>query len=92
MSSIEILIKYYEVFRRWKEEGKTDLKIATIFSWESNEEDNNKDKHSREKLDEFIEDYNKEYGTNFSTKDKGFDNYYKSISKRVKDKEVNVFM
>ncbi|WP_430928376.1 type I restriction endonuclease subunit R [Polaribacter marinivivus] len=37
----EILIKYYAIFKRLKQEGKHNLKIATIFSYGVNEEDEN---------------------------------------------------
>ncbi|MFC4269299.1 type I restriction endonuclease subunit R [Polaribacter marinivivus] len=48
--------------------------------------------HSREKLDVFIEDYNKMYNTSFSTKDSvQFENYFKDISKRLKDREKKTF-
>jgi type I restriction enzyme, R subunit len=44
--------------------------------------------HSREKLEEFIEDYNGMYGTSFSTRDsQQYENYFKDISKRIKDRE-----
>jgi type I restriction enzyme, R subunit len=33
VSSIETLIKYYDIFQKKKEEGKHNLKIATIFSY-----------------------------------------------------------
>ena len=33
VSSIEILTKYYELFKERKHEGKHDLRIATIFSY-----------------------------------------------------------
>ena len=39
VSSIDTLTKYYEIFKRKKEEGLHDLKIATIFSYNANEED-----------------------------------------------------
>ena len=48
--------------------------------------------HTREKLDEFIADYNNMFKTSFSTKDsKQFENYYKDISKRFKDREKEGF-
>jgi len=47
-----------------------------------------KTSHTREKLDEFIEDYNKMFHTAFSTRDsKQFENYFKDISKRLKERE-----
>lgn len=39
VSSVETLIKYYDIFQRKKEEGKHNLRIATIFSYASNEDD-----------------------------------------------------
>lgn len=39
VNSIPTLIKYYEILQRKKEEGKHNLKIATVFSYGSNEDD-----------------------------------------------------
>jgi type I restriction enzyme R subunit len=39
VGSVETLIKYYDIFKRKKEEGKHNLRIATIFSYAANEED-----------------------------------------------------
>lgn len=85
VSSVDVLIKYYELFAKRKAEGKHKLKVATIFSYTSNEEDKDADgildeggeiiggeggnPHTREKLDGFISDYNGMFATNFSTKD-----------------------
>ena len=85
VNSVETLIKYYELFRDRKNAGLHDLRIATIFSYGTNEDDkdangiiddisldiaeNEINTHSRDKLDEFIGDYNTMYGTAFSTKD-----------------------
>lgn len=114
VSNIDTLIKYYDIFKRKKEEGLHDLRIATIFSYGTNEDDEDaqdnlpatnepmrqaaepasqyKTSHSREKLDEYIVDYNKMYGTSFSTKDsQQFENYFKDISKRLKEREKTNF-
>lgn len=49
--------------------------------------------HSREKLDEYIEDYNKMFGSNFSTKDSvSFYNYYNDISKKVKERKIDILL
>ena len=85
VSSVDVLIKYYELFAKRKAEGKHKLKVATIFSYTSNEEDKDADgildeggeiiggeggnPHTRAKLDGFISDYNGMFGTNYSTKD-----------------------
>jgi len=39
VSSIDTLIKYYDIFKRKKEAGGHNLRIATIFSYGANEED-----------------------------------------------------
>lgn len=108
VSSVDMLIKYYESFKS----KKHNLKIATIFSYGTNEDDKDAtgminldesdgshideehiNKHSREKLDEFISDYNKMFGTKYSTKDsQNFYNYYNNISKRVKLKEIDLLL
>lgn len=38
VSSIEVLQKYYDLFQKKKEEGKHNLKVATIFSYGANED------------------------------------------------------
>ncbi|KLN62180.1 deoxyribonuclease HsdR [Kiloniella spongiae] len=85
VSNIKTLLSYYELFKAKKDAGEHDLKVATIFSYQANEEDTDADgmgtgddmpedgapvnKHSRERLDECIDDYNAMFGTNYSTKD-----------------------
>jgi type I restriction enzyme, R subunit len=113
VSGVKTLIKYYDILQRKKEEGKHNLKIATIFSYVANEDDADANgfipeelsvveepralygmhQHSREKLDEFIEDYNKMFGSNFSTKDsQSFYNYYNDISKKVKERKIDILL
>lgn len=49
--------------------------------------------HSREKLDEYIQDYNQLFSTSYSTKDSTlFYNYYKDISLRVKNGEIDLLL
>jgi type I restriction enzyme R subunit len=51
-----------------------------------------KSSHTRDKLEEYIGDYNKMYNTSFSTKDsQQFENYFKDISKRLKEREKVTF-
>lgn len=108
VSNVQSLISYYELFKAKKAAGQHNLKIATIFSYQANEEDADADgigddvmpddgkpvnKHSREKLDEYIVDYNDMFGTNYSTKDsKLFYAFYKDIGKRVKRREVDILL
>lgn len=49
--------------------------------------------HSREKLEEFIGDYNQLFGDNFTTKDsQSFYNYYNDISKKVKERKIDILV
>ena len=112
-SSVATLIKYYDLFKQKKEEGKHNLNIATIFSYTANEDDADANgflpeevsvveepqalyglhAHSREKLDEYIEDYNKLFDTKFSTRDsESFYNYYNDISKKVKERKIDILL
>ena len=112
VSSIKNLIKYYDIFKRKKEAGEHDLRIAAIFTFGMNEDDEDandllaeddfpmaaepevqyKPSHSRDKLEEYIRDYNKQFDTAFSTKDgQQFENYFKDISKRLKEREKDTF-
>lgn len=101
VSSIEVLKKYYTLFKKKK---KDDFKIATIFTYHANEEESSDmldvdvfagegtpgNKHSRDFLEDCIKDYNKLYSTNFST-DRFYD-YYKDLQKRIKNKEVDLVL
>lgn len=82
VSSIEALIKYYDIFGQIKH----DLNISGIFSFGQNEESEGKDEHSRDALERIIKNYNEMYNTNFSTDT--FSAYHKDISDRVKGKKT----
>ena len=113
VSSVDTLIKYYDIFEEKKEAGKHNLRIATIFSYTNNEDGADADgfipeelsvveepaalyglhMHNREKLDEYIGHYNQLFGTKFSTKDsESFYNYYNDISKKVKNREIDILL
>lgn len=113
VSSVDTLIKYYDLFQRKKEDGKHNLRVATIFSYAANEEDADANgflpeelsvvdepkalyglaKHSREKLDDYIVHYNRMFETKFSTKDsESFYNYYNDISKKVKERKIDLLL
>ncbi len=101
VSSIEVLKKYYVLFKKKKAK---DFKIATIFTYHANEDDTSDmldvdvfagegtpgNKHSRDFLEDCIKDYNKLFATNFST-DK-FYNYYRDLQQRIKNKEVDLVL
>jgi type I restriction enzyme, R subunit len=113
VSSVDTLIKYFDLFQKKKENGQHNLRIATIFSYASNEDDADANgfipeevsvveepkalyglnKHSRDKLEEFIGYYNVMYDTKFSTKDsETFYNYYNDISKKVKERQIDILL
>ncbi len=98
-SNIEALKKYYQAFK----EEKHDLKIATIFSYSANEDfealedENNEsacqlDKSSRDFLEGAIADYNGMFQTSFDTSDQKFQNYYKDLSQKMKEREIDLLM
>lgn len=49
--------------------------------------------HKRDKLESYIEHYNEMFGSNFSTKDsQSFYNYYNDISKKVKERKIDILL
>lgn len=113
VSSTDMLVKYYDSFKRKKQSGEHKLKVATIFSYVANEEDADANgtipeevsvveespalyglhQHKRDKLESYIGDYNAMFGSNFSTKDsQSFYNYYNDISKKVKERKIDILL
>ena len=104
VSSIPVAKKYYLEFKKQLEEKNKNLTIATIFSYSANEEENtdnlddesfdteNLDLGSREFLEEAISNYNKKFGTNFDTSSDGFQLYYEDLSKRTKNKAIDILI
>ena len=108
VNSVDTLIKYYNLFRKLKNEGKHNLTIATIFSYTANEDEKNHNgieeedfdftnakvnPHTRDVLEEYIQEYNQTFNTKYSTKDSIlFYNYYKDIANRVRSKEIDILL
>ena len=104
VSSIPMAMKYYEEFKAQLASRHKDLTIATIFSYSANEDDpedalpdeefeNDKlDKTSRDFLESAIADYNTAFSTNYDTSSDKFQNYYKDLSQRVKDREIDLLI
>lgn len=106
VSSVEAAKLYYNEFKRQMEENPSKrLKIATIFSYGANEEvddsllveENSEDtssldKSSRDFLESAIDDYNKMFNTNYDTSSDKFQNYYKDVSLRMKNKEIDILI
>lgn len=106
VSSIDMAKLYYIEFQKQMKDLPSDqkLKIATIFSYAANEEepdgtlDENPedttrlDTTSREFLENAIKDYNKMFGTSYDTSADKFQNYYKDVSQKVKNKEIDLLI
>jgi type I restriction enzyme R subunit len=108
VSSIDVAKQYYAEFKKQQAEVPelARLKVATIFSYGANEaddeldgiEDENSDstegldKTSRDFLDGAIDDYNKMFGTNYDTSSDKFQNYYKDVSLRMKNREIDLLI
>ncbi len=104
VSSIPVAMKYYNEFKRQLEERHKKLNIATIFSFSANEDDpedglleegfdtDSLDQSSRDFLDSAISDYNKTFNTNFDTSSDKFQNYYKDLSMKMKNREIDLLI
>lgn len=105
VSSIPMCKKYYLEFKKQLAENHRALTVATIFSYTANEEDpvdgiladegfdtDALDQSSRDFLEMAIDDYNSIFKTNYDTSGKGFEDYYKDVSKRVKDREIDLLI
>lgn len=88
VSSIPVLNKYYKLFK----ERDHDLNIATIYSYTENEEWE-EGNLPRDNLENYIQDFNEMFGTNHSTKNfNGFDQYYVDVSKKSKEKKIDILL
>ena len=104
VQSIPMAKLYYKEIQKQLVEKQKDLKIATIFSFSPNEEDpqtglieesfdtNSLDQSSRDFLEGAIGDYNQMFGTTYDTSSDKFENYYKDLSRRVKNREVDLLI
>lgn len=107
VSSIPFAKLYYEEFRKQMAENPLQkLKIATIFSFGMNGDDNSDDgvfdenpedtsrldKSDRDFLESAIDDYNKMFDTSYDTSSDKFQNYYKDVSMRMKNREIDLLI
>lgn len=105
VASIPMAKAYYNEFKRQQAEfpEAQRLKIATIYSYGANEEEvdgilaeenpestTQLDQQSRDFLEGAIQDYNKMFSTNYDTSSDKFQNYYKNLSLRMKNREVDL--
>ncbi|WP_019635144.1 type I restriction endonuclease subunit R [Paenibacillus fonticola] len=105
VSSVDAAKFYYETLNNLQQESSKPLKIATIFSFAANEEQNAigeildetfepsaMDSSAKEFLSSAIKDYNAMFKTNYGVESKEFQNYYRDLAKRVKDKEIDLLI
>lgn len=106
VASVPMAKLYYNEFKKQMEADPTKkLRIATIFSYAANEEVDDSlldeenpestaglDQSSRDFLEMAINDYNKLFNTNYSTDNDGFQSYYKDLSLRMKNKEIDLLI
>lgn len=107
VQSVEAAKLYYEEFQKQQESLPKEkrLKVATIYSFTANEEQpiigeiseenfdvSAMDSTAKEFLSKVIKDYNDYFKTNFSINGNEFQNYYKDLSLKVKNKEVDLLI
>lgn len=106
VSSVPMAKAYYDEFRNIiKNDPAKSLKIAVIYSYGANEEEvdgildeenpedtSALDQNSRDFLEAAIQDYNLMFHTNYSTDSDKFQNYYKDVSLRMKNKELDMLI
>ena len=103
-ASIEAAKRYYTRFKEQQADLTPDrkLKVGLIYSYAANEavaddyldeegfETGGLDQSSRDFLEAAIQDYNALYGTSFDTSSDKFQNYYKDLSLRLKNREIDL--
>ena len=101
VSSIEALQKYYNEFQSQMAKLPSDkkLKIATIYSFSANDDvdedlsdTDELSQSDRDFLESAIQDYNRTFGTTYDTSSEKFQNYYKDVSDKVKNREVDLLL
>lgn len=107
VDKIDTAMQYYNEFKKQQEHlaKKDQLTVATIFSASPNEENGYvgeiQDENftptdlnvtKRDFLGKSINDYNSKFKTNFSIEGFEFNNYYKDLSKKVKEKQVDLII
>lgn len=107
VQSIDTAIKYYAEFKKQiSEHPECGLRVGMIYSFGANEsedengfvDDENSDDTagldvvSRDYLESAIKDYNEMFHTDYDTSADKFQNYYKDVSLRMKNKELDILI
>ncbi len=108
VASIDVAKAYYLEFKKQQADipALSRLKIATIFSYGANDPDDDSDgldeenpentdglmASHRDFLEQAIKDYNRVFKTNYDTSSDKFQNYYKDVSLRMKQREIDMLI
>ncbi|EPG48176.1 type I restriction endonuclease subunit R [Leptospira kirschneri] len=105
VSSVDAAKLYYESFKELQKDQDKPLKVATIFSFSANEEQDAvgeiqdesfevsaMESTAKEFLRAAINDYNALFQTNFGVDSNKFQNYYRDLAKKVKDREIDLLI
>jgi type I restriction enzyme R subunit len=105
VNSVDAAKCYYEELNRLQKDSEKPLKIATIFSFAANEEQSAigeildesfeptaMDTSAKEFLTKAINDYNAMFKASYGVDSTAFQNYYRDLAKRVKNREVDLLI
>ncbi|WP_322176345.1 type I restriction endonuclease subunit R [Acutalibacter caecimuris] len=106
VASVDMAKLYYAEFKRQMDADPSKrLRVAIIYSYGANEvetdgildEENPEDtsaldQNSRDFLEQAIRDYNGIFHTNYDTSGDKFQNYYKDVSLRMKNREIDLLI
>ena len=105
VSSVDAAKCYYEELNNLQKGSDKPLKIATIFSFAANEEQSAigeivdetfepsaMDISAKEFLTKAITDYNTMFKTSYGVDSNEFQNYYRDLAKRVKNREIDLII
>jgi len=102
------ILYYNEFKKQLAEPGAPNLRVATIYTFAANEEEVDEwgfegdenpedvgkapDMQSRDALESAIKEYNEAFGTSYSTDGDSFQSYYKDVSLRMKNKQIDILI
>ena len=102
VANIRMAKQYYEEFKMQQKFNQSNLKVALIYSYGVNGEDGVIDENSESTealstddrlfLDNAIKDYNEMFGSSYDTSSEKFQNYYKDVSLRMKNREIDILI
>ena len=105
VSGVQAAKQYYEMLQKLQEGSAHPLKIATIFTFAPNQEQDAigeiadesfevsaMNASDKEFLQKVVDDYNAMFKTSFTLDSKGFQNFYRDVSLRMKNRELDLLI